>query len=227
MSAKESFSAGQTREFYGDGDFFRLLQTTGPITVEFYFQGREVAEMVDIEAGYAESFAREQKRFDRIRIYSPTAQDVKWVTRDGSDVRYDRGAASITGSVDLNLATIEALEAPYTGSYANATAMAGATVQTIFTPGSNTGGIVLETAHFLTANAGSVPQCAFIAKASAPAGIADGDVILGPTWSGTSGTTHGGGQLPKKITIPAGKGLYFWCGVTESIGFRSANWRPW
>ena len=45
MSAKETFTAGQTREFFGDGDFFRLLQTTGPVTVEFYYQGREVAEI--------------------------------------------------------------------------------------------------------------------------------------------------------------------------------------
>ncbi len=125
MSQKEAFSAGQTREFYGDGDFFRLLQTTAGINVEFFYQGREVAEMIDVEAGYAESFSREKLRFDRIRIYSATAQDVKWVIREGSDVRYDRGAATVGGSVDLNAATLAAIkeiEQP-TGFYQSSTPM--------------------------------------------------------------------------------------------------------
>lgn len=220
MSAKETFSAGQTREFFGAGDFFRLLQTTGPITVEFYLDGREVAEMVDIEAGYAESFAREQKRFDRIRIYSPTAQDVKWVTRDGSDVRYDRGAASITGSVDLNAATIAQLRSPrpeaQTGSTNVSGALAATTAEVVVTPGTNVNGVIVYSATF--SDYGTAPiQGGLLAKEGAPTAITDG-VMIAHIMSGgpSSSNTHHKADLQRDVFIPAGLGIYWYASITTS-----------
>lgn len=101
---KATFSAGQRLQITGIGDFFRLLATVGAVTVEFYYQGREIAERVDIEAGFAEQFKNVQ--FDRVDITSATVQAVQWETALGSEIRYDRGAATISGTVGLDSATL-------------------------------------------------------------------------------------------------------------------------
>lgn len=221
MSSKETFSAGQTREFYGDGDFFRLLETTAGINVEFFYQGREVAEMIDVEAGYAESFAREQKRFDRIRIYSATAQDVKWVIREGSDVRYDRGAASITGSVDLNAATLEALKRKEaaTGSFFSKAALAANTAETVFTPASNTNGATVYTASISTREV-TMGTGAFIEHNAAPNAITQGKIVCASTVRAIDNANgHAMGcDMHEHQFIPAGVGLYFLSEVVLSAG---------
>lgn len=93
MSITATFTAGETEEYFGVGDFFRLLDSTGPVDVAYYFQGREIAKASNVLAGYGERLSG--SKFDRIQITSPTAQTVQFVTRDGADVRYDRGAASV------------------------------------------------------------------------------------------------------------------------------------
>jgi hypothetical protein len=95
MSISATFSAGQTQEFYVPGDFFRLLDSTGPITVEYYDPtGKEVAEAVNVLAGYGEGL--KAGKFGRVRITSASAQTIQFVIRDGAEVRYDRGAATVT-----------------------------------------------------------------------------------------------------------------------------------
>jgi hypothetical protein len=93
MSITATFTAGQTQEWHGVGDFFRILDSTGPVTVKYYYQGREVAEAVGMLTGYGERFTAQ--KFDRIRITSASAQTITFVIRDGAEVRYDRGAASV------------------------------------------------------------------------------------------------------------------------------------
>lgn len=94
MTVQAVFQAGETKEWHGQGDFFRLLESTGPVTIEFFEQGREIAEAINMMAGYGEQF--NNRKFDRLRITSPTAQSISYVVRDGAEVRYDRGAASVT-----------------------------------------------------------------------------------------------------------------------------------
>lgn len=226
MSLKETFSAGQTREFYGEGDFFRLLETVAGINVEFFYQGREVAEMVDIQAGYAESFAREQKRFDRIRIYSATAQGVKWVIREGSDVRYDRGAASITGTVEIGATSLAALEQtnvrPEQYSPARPpVALAAGAVQ-LLAPGANTNGYLIQELQAMavaSAGGGGV----FLAKAgAAPTSITDGDG-LGMVGIHSFNTNNYLGGRVCNVMVPAGKGIYFY-GSVGSVFTGSASY---
>lgn len=96
---KITFTPGQRVQNNGTADFFRLLSTVAPVTVEFYYQGREIAERVDVEGGFAEQFSTVQ--FDRVDIYSATAQTVQWETALGSEIRYDRGAATVNGVLAL------------------------------------------------------------------------------------------------------------------------------
>lgn len=233
MSVKETFSAGQTREFFGGGDFFRLLETVAEITVEFFWQGREVAEAIGVQAGYAEYFR--DRRFDRIRIYSATAQDIKWVTREGSDVRYDRGAASITGSVDLNAATIQELLKPMAGdgAYANATALAINTAVAIVAPGTNTNGMTVTGAHLQGYSQGAgLKMDAFIYHTAAPASAAPatqaaGTVILANAIAaGGVADQYAQKELANEVFVPAGNGLYYYSGAAVwAHASRAIRWK--
>ena len=99
-----TLSAGQTVEYYEPGDFFRLLKASNPIKVEFYRNGAEISEAAGVTTGYAEKMRVGE--FDRIRIYSATAQSVEFVTRNGADVYFD---APPTGDV-----TVQNVNGPFT-----------------------------------------------------------------------------------------------------------------
>lgn len=203
---KYTFTAGQRLQIAGAGDFFRLLSTTSPVTVEFYFQGREIAERVDVEAGFAEQFRTVD--FDRVDITSPLAQTVQFETAKGSEIRYDRGAASVTGSVDLNAATIVQLLRPEnaTASYGSKAALAANTADPIFTAGSNPNGAILLAASCYAVEASGGIQ-AFIANAAAPTTTVDGEVVHAAMSGNSSNTANNNLNLLQ--WIPAGKGLYF------------------
>lgn len=213
---KYTFTPGQRLSIAGAGDFFRILATTSPVNVEFYFQGREIAERLEVEAGFAESFRTIE--FDRVDITSPLAQTVQFETARGSEIRYDRGAATISGSVDLNAATLAALEQinvrpeEPSASWGNSAAMTANTAVTVFTPASNTNGAILLSAAMTGADASSVAQ-AFVSKSSAPANVVDGNVHLMHSTTSASQSTNL--QVPK--FIPAGHGLYFITSANSSV----------
>jgi hypothetical protein len=237
-SVTETINAGTWREFFEPGDFFRLLETTAPVTVEFYAAGRKIVDVVNIQAGYAEYFrGGNLVMFDRVRIYSATTQQVGFVTRFGSDVRYDRGASSVTGTVALDAATLAALEQinvrpeSETGSWGFTAVTVANSAQTIFTPASNLNGAILLSAGFSIYGGASAPSVSIIAKSSAPANVLDGSIIFG---GGISLTASGGGNLsqgtmPKEQFIPAGLGLYFITDIaTTSAGggsYRSCRYK--
>lgn len=81
-------TAGQRVEFQEAGDFFRLMAATASITVEYYFQGKEIAEGASVSVGYAEKF--NAQAFDRIAITNgATPQTITFATRLGNEVHYD------------------------------------------------------------------------------------------------------------------------------------------
>lgn len=82
-----TMTPGQRLEFFERGDFFRLMAATNPVTVEYYRQGAEIAEAVNVGAGYAERFINGE--FDRIVVASATAQTIQIATRLGNEVSYD------------------------------------------------------------------------------------------------------------------------------------------
>ncbi len=94
MHVKTTINAGTTIPFIEQADFFRLLSSALPVTVEFYKNGAKIGEAIDINGGYAE---RIPEGFDRITIYSASTQTVQFVTRNGGDVRYD----NLTGNVAI------------------------------------------------------------------------------------------------------------------------------
>lgn len=97
MIQTPTLAAGETKEYYDLGDFFRLMRSTDPITVRFYYMGREVFVAEGIERGYAERFRVGQ--FDRLTVYSATAQTISFAARLGNEVSYD---VPPTGDVNIN-----------------------------------------------------------------------------------------------------------------------------
>lgn len=208
---KSTFTPGQRLQINGESDFFRLLATTSPVTIDFYYQGREIAERQEVEAGFAEQFRTIQ--FDRVDIVSPLAQTVQWETALGSEIRYDRGAASITGTVGLDAATLAALERPdqQTGFFSSSAGLTANVAEQIFSPASNVNGaIVLSADAYIRESTGAFNAMTLITKASAPATIIDCSILAmsrftveGASFSAASLT------LPKEQFVAAGQGLYF------------------
>lgn len=92
MHVKTQINAGTTIPFIEQDDFFRMLASSLPVTVEFYRNGAKIAEAIDIIGGYAERFA---DGFDKITIYSASTQTIQFVTRQGGDVRYDNFSGNV------------------------------------------------------------------------------------------------------------------------------------
>ncbi len=104
MKIDVAIAAGQTIEYNEEGDFFRILSAPDPLTVRYYYQGREISEAEGVSQGYAEQF--NTKHFDRIQVYSATAQSISFVMRLGNKVYFDK---SPTGAV-----TLSGEQGPYT-----------------------------------------------------------------------------------------------------------------
>lgn len=77
------------------GDFFRMLAATDPMDLRFYRNGKEVAEALQVGAGYAEQFG---EGFDRLVIESATTQNIQFTVRLGNRVFFD---APPTGNVSV------------------------------------------------------------------------------------------------------------------------------
>lgn len=95
-----ALTAGQRVEFYEPGDFFRLMAATSDLTVDYYRNGKEIADAVGVTVGYAEKF--EGEGFDRFVITNgATAQTVTIASRNGSSVQYDtppNGQVTVTNT---------------------------------------------------------------------------------------------------------------------------------
>lgn len=98
MKIDVTITAGQVLEYFEPGDFFRLLDSSDPLTIRFYYQGKEVSEAANIGEGFAEKFRAGS--FDRVQIESATTQPIQFVIRLGADVFYDKpptGQVMLTG----------------------------------------------------------------------------------------------------------------------------------
>ncbi len=235
MNVTQQINAGQWLEFTEVGDFFRLMEAPDRVTVLFYVAGKEVGRAVEVQEGYAEVF--DKGGFDRVRVASGTTQTISFVTRQGSRVFYDTppvGDVNIVSPVEIAAgqslalvpATIASLKRPGvpTGSWTNTTAMVANTAKQVFAPAANVNGAILHAASANEAMASSGFVCAFLAKASAPANVADGDPLLIGGSVGTTGSVYAMNMaLPYPQFIPAGQGLYY-ISSTAPGGARGARY---
>lgn len=144
------------------------------------------------------------------------------------------GSITLGSAVALDAPTLAALETVNviykpegrTGTYNSSAASTAGTPITIFTPGSNTAGVILLDAHIsiLESNAGVM---AFITKSTAPTSVNDGDIVLASTLDVYGGPCVYSGRLEKERFIKAGEGLYFitTMAVTGSANIKAASWK--
>lgn len=116
----------------------------------------------------------------------------------------------------------------YGAAFASTANLLTATNEVAVAPGANVRGIILWSASILTAQgtAGQTAIGQLIAKSSAPASGADGDVLLqtgGYTMSAAGNVVPPVANLQRPLFIAAGKGLYFRNdgSATEVIAHRS------
>ena len=119
------------------------------------------------------------------------------------------------------------------GSFIATAALVANTPDTVFTPASNVGGVILLSAFFNIYTASNAGAFAFVAHTAAPANISTGDHVLGGAQTSNSAGANvvSYGSLPSAQFIPAGKGLYF-IGDAPSSGavvpgnsYRSARYK--
>lgn len=140
----------------------------------------------------------------------------------GVDIDFQAGVTSSTNtniSNSLPTSKIPVYDAGdiYNGSYKSLTALAANTPDVIFTPAANVNGAIITRAAFYSSGNGVWPCMSLVAKASAPATVLDGDVILSKSGSSFVSTySNEYGQLETPIFIPAGKGAYWICASAES-----------
>ncbi len=120
------------------------------------------------------------------------------------------GSVVIVGAQSLDLATILALGRPElpTNNWGSIAASAAGVPQTVFLPAANTNGAIVWAASASEANAALI-HSAFIAKASAPATVVDGEVIAASVVTAVGANMHSTIFLPTPQRIAAGLGLYY------------------
>lgn len=132
---------------------------------------------------------------------------------------------SIVGEVSLSAGALEALEQinvrpeASSGSYALNGSIAANTWQTVFSPAANVNGAILLSAQLCYFDNATVGTDVFIAKASTPSNVIDGEIMLASLWQGNGTAAQGNAAtLPKEQFITAGLGLYFMSNRAWTVG---------
>lgn len=113
-----------------------------------------------------------------------------------------------------------------TGNYNVLGASVANTAIQILAPASNTAGVMVLTAsiqkQFETLNGVS----AFLAKASAPANVGDGESIFSQVATANSATSiQGGLHMPMQVMLAPGLGIYYISSVAEAATLKTMRWK--
>lgn len=201
-----TLAANSSQVILADANFYKILTATGDVAIT-----RDGGSTVrPMRAG------RGEREVDFQRL---TIRDISGAPNSGTIVVGDSNF--IDDTIVLSSA-INVRPESASGFWSDNSTAAANTAITVFTPASNTGGVILLTASAV--DAVGIPQ-AFIAKASAPTTVIDGEVITYQTSS--IGVASGVAiSLQQAQLIPAGKGLYFISGTAGGAGWaRAARWK--
>jgi hypothetical protein len=140
------------------------------------------------------------------------------------EVKNDAGnplAVSVSNTPTVNVAASQKIGPDgfvYGASYKAESLLAANTPEAIFTAAANVNGAVVWDAGFVHSATSGSNGAGFVAKATAPTTIVDGDVVLSSDYLAIGGTECFAGSLKRPVRIPAGKGLYF---INEVAATRS------
>lgn len=225
------FQAGESKLFHISGQYFELVDAPDPVDVLLLSRN---GEQRGIMRGAEASFHLKNTDFSQVQITSATAQTIRIGYGSGeAGTRRAAGTVSISSQppVALDAATLAALELqrrpalPGGAWVSNATVVAN-TPLTVFTPASNVNGAILWQAGAVDVSGPAVAHQVFIAKASAPATIIDGEVLAQSMVSAINPSVNivVGIDLRRPCRLAPGLGLYFISGFAgTSAMLRSAR----
>jgi hypothetical protein len=192
-----SVNSGGTQIILAEGDYFRLQSATGTVSI--------TVEGVGTIPNMLTGQGIKDTPFKRLVVKDTSGASNAGQILVSSNEFVDNRTYGIN---DLSTATLNTLTRPAaaTGFYADQSLITANTAVNIFTAGSNVNGAILLSAD-INYNGANTPLGAFLTKATAPATVVDGQVLI------TTKQTFGGSgcacTLPKEQFIPAGVGLYF------------------
>lgn len=106
----------------------------------------------------------------------------------------------------------------YGASFKSTALMSLNTPETVFAAAANVRGAIVHKAEFVSRVTGNNQGAGFLAKASAPANVTDGDAICSGRYNVIGADPITAGWTERDIFIPAGKGLYFITNSAETGG---------
>lgn len=224
MILNYTFAAGEKKVY--DGAFrYLLILADGGGTVDLLLRSTNgYPEFSDgMNAGFSvEAVAGE---FEKIEITSSTAQNVR-IYIGSNKAAYLRlaGLVQVTSSIS-NPVIVDNKGSSYGANYKSFTAIGAGATDLVFSAASNVNGAIVYLANFYSINATSVNNSGYLAKATTPASNIDGDLLVQLDNASSVGSNIiSVGKLSNTIRIPAGKALFYFSQVSETIGFRSVTY---
>lgn len=187
-------------------DNFIVLASTGPVSV----RGDTFGKMPSLVAGQGLKMVP----FNRLELIDESGAP-NTVTILLAPVEFVNqvfsGSVNIVGALALDAATMNGVQRPElpTNNWNSLAAAAAGVPLTVFAPGANPNGAIVWAASATEVNAALI-HMTFLAKASAPAGLVDGDVIASSVVAAIGANMHSNIYLPAPQRIAAGLGLYYY-----------------
>lgn len=234
-----TFSAGETKVFYLSGSYFELIDCANAVDVLLTDRsGGQRARMI----GAAQTHHVKNTPYEVVQITSASAQTIRFAYGSGeAGTRNTAGSVSVLNAVDISAASLAALESTdinaaslaamkqplqSTGNFKSNSALAAATPETVFTAAANVAGAIVLTAGYTIYGNATWTWAVFIAKATAPASVTDGEVLCSPLVQNIASTNYTeSGQIPGAQYLPPGVGLYFITSGAALGGVRHARYR--
>lgn len=206
--------AASNQVYNVSGDFLYVdASSSGVATLELNNQYNDPSAPFYIQAGFGLNAL-----FKQVKL--------SWAAQAGKRIRlmYSTGDRVVpTNSTTIN-GTVTTVNNgfSYGASYKSSTLMAGSTPDLVFNAASNPNGAVIWRGSFISRQGNTASGAAFIAKATAPGTVIDGDVILATDSIGVDGVNYNyNGRLETPIRVPAGKGVYYITGFAENGSYRN------
>jgi hypothetical protein len=206
-----TLAAGGSQVILADANFYKILTATGDLKIT-----RDGGSTVrPMRAGRGER---------EVEFKSLIVTDISGAPNSGTIVVGD------SNFIDDTIVLSSAINVrPEVGSgfFTDNSAAAANTAITIFTPASNTNGVIILNAEASEETAGTACFGGFIAHTSAPANTTTGENIASLLYvAQVSGGRNFSAKLNTPALIAAGKGLYYLASAAPSTnGLRSARWK--
>lgn len=204
-------TAGEPRTLYLTGQYFELIDAVNPVDVVLSdAYGSQRGLMRQAEA----SFYLKSTPFKVVQLTSATTQVVRFGYGSGEGgTRRSAGSVNIANAptVVLQAADIALIRRPELpgANWNNTATIVANTPLTVFNAAANPNGAIIWTMEATDNNGSAASLQAFIAKATAPASVSDGEIIAQSEPCNLGASYDWAIRRHEPTRIAAGLGLFF------------------